>query len=203
MGSNHLPIKDIGIHPEPPGPMDSTQSSTDGQPMEDGLALTPPLLRSPSLHEGEYLPYPSPNRLFTSSSGVLLEKPSLKNYNCPCDSVETLKEPMSEIPERNLMLIVRRARLEDLESITDIYNEAVLKTVATFDTSSERYVEEFLYDLEADPHELKNLIGIESHRDVAEEMRQRLIRRIVEAGEPAPTIEPAPTRPTEGDDGAI
>ena len=32
------------------------------------------------------------------------------------------------------MLIIRRAQLEDLEPITEIYNEAVLITVATFDT---------------------------------------------------------------------
>ena len=33
------------------------------------------------------------------------------------------------------MLIVRRAMLKDLGGITEIYNEAILKTVATFDTS--------------------------------------------------------------------
>lgn len=33
---------------------------------------------------------------------------------------------------------------------------------------SDRYVEEFLYDLETDPYELTNLIGLESHRAVAD-----------------------------------
>ena len=32
------------------------------------------------------------------------------------------------------MLIIKHAKLEDLEFITEIYNEAILRTVATFDT---------------------------------------------------------------------
>ncbi len=63
------------------------------------------------------------------------------------------------------------------------------------DPDADRYVEEFLYDLEADPYELTNLIGLESHREVAGVMRQRLIRRMLEAGEAEPIIEPAPARP--------
>jgi len=63
------------------------------------------------------------------------------------------------------------------------------------DSASDRYVEEFLYDLASDPHELDNRIGLESHRKVADVMRERLIRRMVAAGEPAPVIEPAPIRP--------
>jgi arylsulfatase A-like enzyme len=59
------------------------------------------------------------------------------------------------------------------------------------DPMSESYVEKYLYDLETDPHELTNLAGQESHKEVAEEMRARLICRIVEAGEPKPTIKPA------------
>ena len=57
--------------------------------------------------------------------------------------------------------------------------------------SSDRYVEQYLYDLKADPYELSNLIGLESHRSVANVMRDRLIRRMVEAGEEAPVIEEA------------
>ena len=48
------------------------------------------------------------------------------------------------------------------------------------DMGSDRYVEEFLYDLEADPYELTNLIGIESHHGVAARLRRRLIERMVE-----------------------
>ncbi|MCZ6681408.1 MAG: sulfatase-like hydrolase/transferase [Candidatus Poribacteria bacterium] len=61
------------------------------------------------------------------------------------------------------------------------------------DAASEHYTEEYLYDLQADAYELTNLIGRESHQEVAAVMRERLIRRMVEAGESAPTVEPAPT----------
>jgi arylsulfatase A-like enzyme len=64
------------------------------------------------------------------------------------------------------------------------------------DSASEQYVEEYLYDLRADPYELANLIGLASHREVAAVMRERLIRRMVGAGEAEPAIEPAPTRPS-------
>ena len=42
------------------------------------------------------------------------------------------------------------------------------------------------------PYELQNLVGMSSHKNVAEKMRERLIKRMVEAGDAAPTIEPAP-----------
>ena len=61
------------------------------------------------------------------------------------------------------------------------------------DSCSDHYVEEFLYDLEADPYELTNLVGLESHAEVAGVMRERLVRRMVEAGESEPTIELAPS----------
>ena len=64
------------------------------------------------------------------------------------------------------------------------------------DPAADHYIEEYLYDLEADPYELTNLLGYESHQKVAAVMRERLIRRMVEAGEAAPTIEVAPSRPS-------
>jgi arylsulfatase A-like enzyme len=64
------------------------------------------------------------------------------------------------------------------------------------DPSSERYVEEYLYDLQADPYELNNLVGRASHEEVAAVMRQRLLRRMVDAGEAEPVIEPAELRPS-------
>ena len=53
------------------------------------------------------------------------------------------------------------------------------------------YKEEFLYDLQADPYELNNLIGLESHREVAEVMGRRLLHRMQAAGEEAPQLERA------------
>jgi arylsulfatase A-like enzyme len=59
------------------------------------------------------------------------------------------------------------------------------------DAGSESYVEDFLYDLQADPHELRNLAGVTSHARVSEVLRKRLIDRMVAAGEAAPQILPA------------
>ena len=59
------------------------------------------------------------------------------------------------------------------------------------DAGSDRYVEQYLYDLEADPYELANLVGAESHSEVREVLRGRLVRRMTEAGESAPVIEQA------------
>ncbi|HRE84042.1 MAG TPA: DUF4976 domain-containing protein, partial [Opitutaceae bacterium] len=53
------------------------------------------------------------------------------------------------------------------------------------------YIEESLYDLERDPAELENLIANEAYADVASTLRQRLLARIVEAGEEPPEIRPA------------
>ena len=61
--------------------------------------------------------------------------------------------------------------------------------------SADEYVEEYLYDLDADPYELQNLIGREPYVEVAETLRARLIERIVAAGEKAPVIHPAERRP--------
>lgn len=60
---------------------------------------------------------------------------------------------------------------------------------------SDHYVEEALYDLEADPYELENVVGLDAFRPIADDLRQRLIARMVAAGEAAPTIEDAPVRP--------
>lgn len=64
------------------------------------------------------------------------------------------------------------------------------------DPGSDRYVEDCLYDLESDPYELTNLIHMESHRQVAAVMRERLLRRMVEAGEPRPEIVEAEAQPS-------
>jgi arylsulfatase A-like enzyme len=44
--------------------------------------------------------------------------------------------------------------------------------------ASAEYCEEFLYDLAADPYELVNLAGWDSHAEVARTMKARLLRRI-------------------------
>lgn len=59
------------------------------------------------------------------------------------------------------------------------------------DAGSERYVEAYLYDLEADPYELTNLVGLPSHREVSDRLKDRLLDWMKIAGEPEPVIEPA------------
>jgi arylsulfatase A-like enzyme len=57
--------------------------------------------------------------------------------------------------------------------------------------SSTKYVERYLYDLYADPHEHVNLIGRGAFRTVANRLRDRLIERMIAVGEPRPEVAPA------------
>jgi len=59
------------------------------------------------------------------------------------------------------------------------------------DGGSNEYVEDFLYDLEVDPYELRNLVSAESHIEICHILRQRLIDRMIESGESAPEIQAA------------
>lgn len=54
--------------------------------------------------------------------------------------------------------------------------------------TSWQFEEDCLFDLMADPYELDNLIGNASYRKVADVMKERLVRRMREAGEPVPEI---------------
>ena len=57
--------------------------------------------------------------------------------------------------------------------------------------AADEYVEEFLYDLDADPYELENLIGLDAYDEVVADLRVRLIAEMVKAGEAKPEIIPA------------
>jgi len=59
------------------------------------------------------------------------------------------------------------------------------------DPAADEYEEEFLYDLNSDPYELKNLIHSLAHAGICEDLKRRLGRRMVAAGEKAPKIKPA------------
>ena len=52
------------------------------------------------------------------------------------------------------------------------------------------YYEEFLYDLQKDPHERNNLAAAPEYETVREEMKQRLLYWMEQAGEEKPEIRP-------------
>ena len=56
---------------------------------------------------------------------------------------------------------------------------------------SDVYVEDYLYDLQADPHERNNLVGDESLADVRAELAAALKRRMLAAGEGESEIRPS------------
>ena len=89
------------------------------------------------------------------------------------------EEVYMEICESHLSRAVRTRRWKYSIQKTD--NER-------FQGESWQFKEDFLYDLMADPYELVNVIGNESYRKVADVMKERLIRRMKEAGEPVPEI---------------
>lgn len=59
------------------------------------------------------------------------------------------------------------------------------------------YTEQYLYDLEYDPHEQVNLIGYASHREVSKDMQKRLLRYIKEVEGASPAIVNAEETPSE------
>lgn len=56
---------------------------------------------------------------------------------------------------------------------------------------SDSYTESGLWDLEADPYQLDNVIGLESYAGVAEQLRQVLLDRILEVENRVATVHPA------------
>ncbi len=58
--------------------------------------------------------------------------------------------------------------------------------------ASDRYVEDFLYDLDADPHEKSNLVADPAHADVRADLAARLKAHIAEIEGMEVSIDPAP-----------
>lgn len=56
-------------------------------------------------------------------------------------------------------------------------------------SAADCYIEDFLYDLENDPHEKNNLIADSAHQLIREELRGRLLQCMMNAGEKKPSIE--------------
>ncbi len=91
-------------------------------------------------------------------------------------------EAFSQISESHLGRSVRTNRWKYAATAPDAKGS---------DRFAERLVETHLYDLMADPYELVNLAGLPMYRPVRDEMKQRLLRRMAEAGEPAATVDDA------------
>ncbi|SDD48177.1 Arylsulfatase A [Paenibacillus sp. UNCCL117] len=112
---------------------------------------------------------------------------------------------------RSLLPLMRRERMDwPQEAFVQISESQVGRAIRTkrwkysvsapdkdaiADSGSSRYAEEFLYDLKADPWELNNLIGSRAHNEIKQSLRERLLRRMAEAGEPKAVIEPVPEEP--------
>ena len=56
--------------------------------------------------------------------------------------------------------------------------------------SADTYEDAYLYDLEADPHELTNLAGSAAHAATVRHLRERLAALVVASGEPRPAFVP-------------
>jgi arylsulfatase A-like enzyme len=102
------------------------------------------------------------------------------------DAVGWPEEVFLQISEAQVGRAVRTHRWKYSVSAPDKHGNS--------DPTSDQYIEEFLYDLEADPHELHNLIAYDAYDEVKGVLRERLLHRMAEAGEERPTLKAAPTR---------
>lgn len=100
-----------------------------------------------------------------------------------CDTADWPEEVFIQISESQVARAIRTQRWK--------YCVVAEGKDGNRDPDSDRYTETFLYDLLADPYELTNLIGIEAHQETTSVLRERLLRRMREAGEAEPVIEPA------------
>jgi len=106
------------------------------------------------------------------------------------ETVEWPDEVYLEISESQVGRAVRTRRWKYSVTAPGLDGGAV--------AGSDRYVEDFLYDLQADPYELRNLIDHEAYVEVKQVMRARLVRRMLAAGETEPLIEEAAIKAPRG-----
>lgn len=102
------------------------------------------------------------------------------------DAIDWPEEVLIQISESHVGRAIRTDRWKYAVAAPDAHGWN--------DAGSHDYVETELYDIVSDPYELTNLAGLESHRDTAAALRDRLAQRMVDAGEDRPRISPAPAR---------
>jgi uncharacterized sulfatase len=93
------------------------------------------------------------------------------------------QEVFAQISESQIGRCIRTARWK--------YSVTAPEKKGGLHPDSDTYVEESLYDLDADPHERTNLVADASLASVRAELSETLRRRMVEAGEEPPEIQPA------------
>ena len=72
------------------------------------------------------------------------------------------------------------------------YSVRALDKKGWIDMDAEEYAEDYLYDIANDPHERNNLVSRPEYAAVREELKERLLQKMEEAGERRPRILPAP-----------
>lgn len=78
---------------------------------------------------------------------------------------------------------------------TPDWTYCVADTTGAKERAATTYTEYQMYDQRADPHELVNLAGRNPYRAKADELRERLKKLMIAAGEPEPDIHPAKLYP--------
>jgi arylsulfatase A-like enzyme len=143
------------------------------------------------------------------SGGRLKEMISL--IDIPPTLLDACNIPIPEDMQGRSILPLTKGRVSDWpeEIYVEIYDTYLSRCVRTKrwkysvrktekgaeEGSSWVFEEDFLYDLLADPYELNNLVGFDSHRGAADIMKERLVRRMKIAGEKEPEIRNAPVKP--------
>ena len=102
-----------------------------------------------------------------------------------------LQEPVEALPGRSLLPLCRSERVDDwrddayIESFNTISEAAPHHWSRTIITDSYRYTwyaaggGEQLFDLKNDPDEKRNLVKMPEYRDVRDELRERLMERLI------------------------
>ena len=103
-------------------------------------------------------------------------------------SVEWPKEAFIQISEAQVGRAIRTERWKYCVDSPDP------KNWIDGQRGADRYVEQYLYDLQADPYELTNLVDLEAYSEIKTELIRRLLRWMDEVGESKPVIIEAETR---------
>lgn len=159
----------------------------------DGSVRVPLALRGPGFDGGRVLDQPVstldlPPTLL-DAAGLPVPKEMQGRSFLPL-----VRDPDHDWPEETLIQVSESECGRALRTRRWKYYVVAEDAHGWHDPASDSYTEAALYDLQHDPYELDNLIGLASHRAVTAELRQRLLRRLAEAGEGTPTIVPAVER---------